>query len=61
MSKHFINQEKFDNVYMDLVDETENPETYDNQYKTRLLGDLLDLFEYLMDNTDENPVDDWFE
>jgi low affinity Fe/Cu permease len=55
-----VNQEKFDEVYVQLVDETENPNTTRDRSKMNLLSKLLDLMEYLQDNDDENPVSYWF-
>ena len=56
-----INQDKFYNTFNRIVDETENKNTVCNYTKNLLLTKLLDLFEYLMDNEEENPVDKWFD
>jgi hypothetical protein len=47
-------------VLNQLVDQTENLETLTNKNKNELLQKSLELVEYLIGNTDENPVDDWF-
>jgi hypothetical protein len=57
-----VNQERFDEVYLMLVDETENKNTIHDRRKNDLLSKLLDLFEYLQDDEIEtNPVWDWFD
>ena len=55
-----VNQERFDAIYDDLVDETENPKVYNNRGYSQFLHEILALFEYLMNNEDENPADGWF-
>lgn len=47
-------------VLNQLIDETENKETVSNKEKNNLLQKTLELLEYLMGNTDDNPVDNWF-
>ena len=54
-----VNQERFDAIYDDLVDETENPKVYNNRGYSQFLHEILALFEYLMNNEDENPADGW--
>lgn len=54
-----ITIERFNNVYEELVNETENPATLHNARKNDRLRDLLRLFEYLR-GEEENPLDDWF-
>ena len=47
-------------VYKRLEAETENPSTFKSAKKSRLLGSLLNLMEYLIGNSDINPLDRWF-
>jgi hypothetical protein len=47
-------------VYDFLVDETENPDTIYNKTRHDKLTELLPLFEYLLGNEDENPLDKVF-
>jgi len=47
-------------VLNQLIDETENKNTVSNKEKNNLLQKTLELLEYLVGNTDENPVDSWF-
>lgn len=48
-------------VYRLLVDETENPGTIHNERKNTLLNNLLEVFEYVINNVEENPLDWMFE
>ena len=52
---------RFDECYDLLVDETENKLTLHDKVKNQRLSDLLNLFEYIMGEYDENPLYDWFD
>jgi len=48
-------------VYRQLVDETENMSTVIRRERSDLLSNFLLTFEYLLGNIDENPVPGWFD
>lgn len=52
--------DRFEKEYDRLVEETGNPETLHNYPRNKRLQDLLELFEYLRGDTEENPMEDWF-
>lgn len=55
-----MNKKRFDEAYEFLVDETENPDTTYNKTRHDRLSDLLELFEYLRGEDEENPLEKWF-
>ena len=55
-----VNTERFKKAYEFLVDETENPDTTYNKRRHDRLSDLLELFEYLRNEDEENPLELWF-
>jgi hypothetical protein len=55
----FTLEQKVEELYDRLVDETENPETVYSRKKRIQLQALLDVFEYLVNDAD-NPMDDLF-
>ena len=56
-----VNLARFDEAYEMLVDETDNPVTHRDRAKNQRLNDLLELFEYLRGEDEENPLVKWFD
>lgn len=55
-----INEERFHQVYDQLVDQTDNRATLFDRRKNQLLKDMLELMEYLRGEDETNPLDSWF-
>jgi hypothetical protein len=55
-----INLKRFQDVYDELVDQTEERLTIYDKKRHDRLSDLLQLFEYLRGEDEENPMNDWF-
>ena len=47
-------------IYEQLVNETDNPDTIYYTKKNDSLSLLLDTFEYLLGNESENPIPEYF-
>ena len=56
-----MDKKRFEEAYEMLVDETDNPTTHRDREKNQRLNDLLELFEYLMGEHEENPIKRWFD
>ena len=48
-------------MYWELIEQTDNPKTTRDKTKNQRLNDLLDVFEYIMGNSEYNSLDRWFE
>lgn len=50
-------------AYQYLVNQTDNPNVIHDRNKTEKLSELLELFEYLLDESGEeqNPLPKWFD
>ena len=55
-----VDLKRFEALYQELVDETENPTTYRSKDRSELLTKLLVLMEYLRGMDEKNPLEDWF-
>jgi hypothetical protein len=55
-----IDLERFEAVYEELVDNTENISVLQNRRKNDRLHDALALMEYLRGAEDDNPLERWF-
>ena len=56
-----MDAKRFEEAYEYLVDETDNRDTLHDRTKNQRLTDLLELFEYLRGEDEENPLLKWFE
>lgn len=52
--------ERTQDAYDFLVEETVNPDTIYNKTRSEKLSQLLEVFEYLLGNETENPIEKWF-
>jgi hypothetical protein len=56
-----MEENRFDEVYNSLVDQTDNPATLHSRGKNELLKNLLAIFEYIRGEDDNNPIVELFE
>jgi cell fate (sporulation/competence/biofilm development) regulator YmcA (YheA/YmcA/DUF963 family) len=54
-------ERRVEEVYEELVELTEHPGVLQHRTKNQRLKDALALIEYLRGESDENPLDDWFD
>lgn len=55
-----VDRDRFYMAYVFLVEETDNRFTLHDRQKNDLLKKLLELFEYLRGEEDDNPLGEWF-